>query len=240
MDRRKPRLTIDQHKESFNPTAMAMAMAAEEDTAAVASILKDCFGHGGDFTVLVDEQVEGEAGSEVKQTVFKVWSPLLTRWSPVFDRMIHSEGFMEGHRARVVINDFSSKAVEAFLRFLYSGVVEGSLVDLVAGGTCPHGQVPGYKTPGAVHAGLPERHGTGECLPSLGLCRGALPAAGLAPTGVGNDMDQCQRGVDIMPEYKPRTAGGDSPAWASLHQQFRARGHEERLVLTRLLEKATG
>ncbi|CAE6947855.1 mel-26 [Symbiodinium sp. CCMP2592] len=112
--------------------AMAMAMAAEEDTAAVAHILMDCFGHGGDFTVLVEEHVEGEAGSEVKQTEFKVWSPLLTRWSPVFDRMIHSQGFMEGHQARVVINDFSSMAVEAFLHFLYSGVVEGSLVDLVA------------------------------------------------------------------------------------------------------------
>ena len=101
---------------------MAMGMAAEKDTACVANILKDCFGHDADFTVVVQDQVEGEGGSEVKQTEFKVWSPLLTRWSPVFDRMIHSEGFMERQQARLVINDFSSKAVEAFLRFLYSGV----------------------------------------------------------------------------------------------------------------------
>eukprot|EP00439_Symbiodinium_sp_Y106_P079822 s835_g18.t1 len=80
---------------------MAMGMAAEKDTACVANILKDCFGHDADFTVVVQDQVEGEGGSEVKQTEFKVWSPLLTRWSPVFDRMIHSEGFMERQQARL-------------------------------------------------------------------------------------------------------------------------------------------
>ena len=34
-----------------------------------------------------------KAGSaEVKRTEFKVWSPLLTSWSAVFDKMINSEG----------------------------------------------------------------------------------------------------------------------------------------------------
>ena len=34
---------------------------------------------------------------------------------------------MERHEARVIITDFSSTSVETFLRFLYSGVVEGPL-----------------------------------------------------------------------------------------------------------------
>ena len=45
--------------------------------------------------------------------------------------MIHSDGFLEGQTAQVVIADFSSEAVEIFLRFLYSGVVEGPLETIV-------------------------------------------------------------------------------------------------------------
>ena len=109
---------------------MAKAMAG--DVAFAAGIFKDCFGRGGDFTVVVEAPEDGgSCGSEVRRVEFKVWSQLLARWSVVFDKMINSEGFVEGQKARVVITDFSSEAVETFLRFLYSGVVEGRLETLV-------------------------------------------------------------------------------------------------------------
>lgn len=107
-----------------------MANAIEGDTAFAAGILRSCFGQGGDFTVVVEEPAESSA-VEAKRTEFKVWSPLLTSWSAVFDKMINSESFMERHEARVIITDFSSTSVETFLRFLYSGVVEGPLEALV-------------------------------------------------------------------------------------------------------------
>ncbi|CAE7449702.1 bath-40 [Symbiodinium sp. CCMP2456] len=107
-------------------------MGKAGDVAFAAGILKDCFGRGGDFTVVVEAPEGGDSGgSEVRRVEFKVWSQLLARWSAVFDRMINSEGFVEGQTAQMVITDFSSRAVEIFLRFLYSGVVEGPLETLV-------------------------------------------------------------------------------------------------------------
>ena len=40
--------------------------------------------------------------------------------------MIASENYAESQRAEVVMQDFSASAVEIFLRFLYSGIVEGA------------------------------------------------------------------------------------------------------------------
>ena len=74
---------------------------------------------------------EDSGGSEVKRVEFKVWSPLLASWSAVFDRIINSEEFVEHKKAQLVITDFSSEAVEVFLRFLYSGIVEGPLETLI-------------------------------------------------------------------------------------------------------------
>ncbi|CAE7597189.1 unnamed protein product [Symbiodinium natans] len=45
--------------------------------------------------------------------------------------MVNSGNFEEAQTAQVVICDFSAAAVESFLRFLYSGMVEGSLLTLV-------------------------------------------------------------------------------------------------------------
>jgi len=106
-----------------------MTAAMEAEKARTADVLSECFGEGGNFTVVVEER-RGPDG-EVERTQFKVWSVLLTKWSKVFDTMINSQTFAEASEAQVVIKDFSARAVEAFLRFLYSGVVEGSLQLLV-------------------------------------------------------------------------------------------------------------
>ncbi|CAE7225566.1 ybaR, partial [Symbiodinium necroappetens] len=109
-----------------------MANAVEGDISFAAGVFRDCFRRGGDFTVVVEEpQGEDSCGSEVKRVEFKVMSPLLASWSVVFDKMINSEEFIEHRKAQMVIADFSSRAVEVFLRFLYSGVVEGPLETLV-------------------------------------------------------------------------------------------------------------
>ena len=110
-----------------------MVKAVEGDAAFAAGIFKNCFGRGGDFTVVVEEpQCEDSCGSEVvKRVEFKVWSQLLASWSAVFDKMINTEEFVEQKTAQVVITDFSSGATEIFLRFLYSGIVEGPLETLV-------------------------------------------------------------------------------------------------------------
>ncbi|CAE7689820.1 bath-42, partial [Symbiodinium sp. CCMP2456] len=92
---------------------------------------------GGNFTVIVEERSADmlessiEIEASVKRTEFKVWSVLLARWSPVFERMVGSDNCVESQRAEVVIEDFSACAVEIFLRFLYSGSVRGSIAALV-------------------------------------------------------------------------------------------------------------
>lgn len=101
------------------------------DISSAAAVLGDCFGQGGDFTVAVEELVPGGPSEETVRTEFKVWSVLLAKWSKVFDSMISSGNFSESHRGEVVITDFSAEAVESFLRFMYSGIVKGSLLTVV-------------------------------------------------------------------------------------------------------------
>ena len=67
--------------------------------------------------------------------LFQVWASLLANWSPVFKRMINSDNYVEAQSMQVVITDFSAAAVEALLRFLYSGTLQEPLnmvVEVVA------------------------------------------------------------------------------------------------------------
>ena len=58
-----------------------MANAIEGDTAFAAGILRSCFGQGGDFTVVVEEQVDSDTCGKFKLAVvldpslqaFKFW-----------------------------------------------------------------------------------------------------------------------------------------------------------------------
>ena len=117
--------------------------------------LSDCFGKDGNFTIVVEEQFKDatsnpelpETASEekdpqrdssaqasefsLKRTEFKVWASLLSLWSPVSQKMIAADNFVEKHKGEVIIRDFSASGVEMFLRFLYTGVVEASLSMLV-------------------------------------------------------------------------------------------------------------
>ncbi|CAE7355725.1 PPR4 [Symbiodinium microadriaticum] len=105
---------------------------AAKDLSALSDVLTACFGKDGNFTVIVEEP-SGEAHQDTegqqaaKRTEFKVWSFLLAQWSPVFGKMVGSDNYAESQRAEVVIQDFSASAVETFLRFMYSGSVEGSV-----------------------------------------------------------------------------------------------------------------
>ena len=91
------------------------------DTAHAAQVWKACFGKTGDFTVVVEE-----VGDNVdKVTKFRVWRFLLAEWSPVFSTMLKSDTYKEGQDAQITIPDFSATAVDIFLGFLYSGMVEG-------------------------------------------------------------------------------------------------------------------
>ncbi|CAE7669776.1 bath-40, partial [Symbiodinium pilosum] len=102
------------------------------EKAFAADVFGGCFGQGGDFTVVVEERAaSNQDTAEVVRTEFKVWSVLMCQWSKVFHAMIHSEAFKEKAAAEVIIQDFSATTVEAFLRFLYSGVLRGSLATAV-------------------------------------------------------------------------------------------------------------
>ena len=88
------------------------------------------FNRSGDFTDWVEERSEPEHG-EARKSKFLVWSFVLSALSDVLETMV-SQNFLEGIRGEVVIRDFSARAVGAFLRFLYAGVVEEeSLVAVV-------------------------------------------------------------------------------------------------------------
>ena len=63
---------------------------------------------------------------EGKRTEFKVWASLLSSWSPVFERMLSSDNYVESKESQVVISDFAAEAVEIFVHFLYTGVVKGT------------------------------------------------------------------------------------------------------------------
>ncbi|CAE7821310.1 bath-42 [Symbiodinium sp. CCMP2592] len=97
---------------------------------AASDVLKACFGKDGNFTVIVKDASHQELEDE--STVrFRVWSSLLAQWSPVFEKMVGSDCYAESQKSEVVITDFSAGAVEMFLRFLYSGSIEGSVVAMV-------------------------------------------------------------------------------------------------------------
>ncbi|CAE7821339.1 bath-42 [Symbiodinium sp. CCMP2592] len=108
-----------------------------EDLASLSCVLAACFGTDGNFTVIVEEhsadmlESSKEVEASVKRTEFMVWSSLLARWSPVFEKMVGSDNYAESQKSQVVIQDFSASAVEIFLRFLYSGSVRGSIPALV-------------------------------------------------------------------------------------------------------------
>eukprot|EP00434_Breviolum_minutum_P021765 symbB.v1.2.019212.t1/scaffold1563.1/size111508/5 len=87
----------------------------------VAQKLAPVFGKDGDFTVVVEDTSEDDA--EVTRTEFKVWSVILCSWSVVFEKMM-SEAFRESTTKEVVIKDFSTAAVESFLKFLYLGTID--------------------------------------------------------------------------------------------------------------------
>ncbi|CAE7022553.1 mel-26 [Symbiodinium natans] len=112
----------------------AMPVVVEADLAdSLSGMLDACFGKDGNFTVFVEEEI-GDSGAG-KLTEFKVWASLLAQRSPVFESMTSREEFEECRQAQVVIRDFSAKAVEAFLRFLYCGRLEtsvGTLVEVAA------------------------------------------------------------------------------------------------------------
>ena len=97
---------------------------------AASDVWKACFGKDGNFTVIVKEASHQEL--EEESTVrFRVWSSLLAQWSPVFEKMVRPDYYAESQKSEVVITDFSAGAVEMFLRFLYSGSIEGSVVAMV-------------------------------------------------------------------------------------------------------------
>ena len=110
------------------------AAYGDKDLSAASDVWGACFGKEGNFTVIVEESL-GDASDDVevedKRTEFKVWSVLLTQWSPVFEKMIGSDNYTESQKANVVIQDFSATAVGLFLRFLYSGSVDGTAGALV-------------------------------------------------------------------------------------------------------------
>jgi len=101
-------------------------MCTLSNKALVADVLHSCFGQG-DFKVVVEEVFE----DGTKRTEFPVWSLLLRKWSDVFANMMRHQQFIEGSTAEVVIQDFSACAVDAFLRFLYSGTLSTNLSTLI-------------------------------------------------------------------------------------------------------------
>ena len=101
-------------------------MCTLSNKALVADVLHSCFGQG-DFKVVVEEVFE----DGTKRTEFPVWSLLLRKWSDVFANMMSHQQFIEGSTAEVVIKDFSACAVDAFLRFLYSGTLSTNLSTLI-------------------------------------------------------------------------------------------------------------
>eukprot|EP00913_Durusdinium_trenchii_P014498 g13600.t1 len=90
----------------------------------VAEKLSTAFGKMGSFRVVV------EKASEKTRTEFKVSSVILSSWSEVFEKMMLHE-FEEQTQGQVVIKDFSSHAMEVFLRFLYSGTLNVDVQTLV-------------------------------------------------------------------------------------------------------------
>mmetsp|Transcript_12258 Transcript_12258/g.38715 ORF Transcript_12258/g.38715 Transcript_12258/m.38715 type:complete len:414 (+) Transcript_12258:91-1332(+) len=102
-------------------------MAQERANAPLSSALLKCFGQDGDCTVIVKSESSAEGGPQHEKTEFRVWSKLLCAWSDVFAAMF-AHDFKEQASGIVEIVDFSPAAVEAFLRFLYSGRLDVGLL----------------------------------------------------------------------------------------------------------------
>jgi len=106
--------------------APAGALPMLNDQASFEDVIWRCFGKDGNLTVVVPGNVGDVPG------VFKVWSSVLCQWSQVFKSMFEHD-FRELATAEVVIVDFPPAAVEAFLRFMYSGTLRSdhrSLLDV--------------------------------------------------------------------------------------------------------------
>lgn len=104
------------------------------DESAVAEALSRCFNVSGDCCIVVPpcwehQSSEDTACQEITAepagaaTEFWVWSPLLSSHSDVF-RAMFSHDCLERKERRIEICDFSISAVEAFLRFMYSGEIQ--------------------------------------------------------------------------------------------------------------------
>ena len=101
----------------------------------VASNLEECFNEDGVMiTVIVPSQehsklndvtgcpVPKAARTGAGERKFKVWAPLLMKWSEVFERML-SIDMREKTSGQIRIADFSAASVEAFLKCMYSGAL---------------------------------------------------------------------------------------------------------------------
>merc|ERR1719281_401376 len=78
--------------------------------AQVAEALTRCFGQGDCVVAAGDKEL-------------RVWSPLLAAWSHVF-RAMFTHSFAERAHGRIEITDCAPEAVEAALRFFYSGELD--------------------------------------------------------------------------------------------------------------------
>ncbi|CAE8693664.1 unnamed protein product [Polarella glacialis] len=108
--------------------------------AASAMFLK-CFNEGGDCSIVVKHcSSAGEANSSGEAAAkrhchvaeFRVYSALLSAWSDVFKAMF-THDVKEKSERKIEICDFSVAAVDAFLRFMYSGNLDtgaGILVEV--------------------------------------------------------------------------------------------------------------
>ena len=70
-----------------------------QDPDGVAKILQQCYGKGGDLTIVVEPGEDGDGSARE----FQVWSCLLSEWSDVFKAMLNPEhGFQEQQLPRIV------------------------------------------------------------------------------------------------------------------------------------------
>jgi len=105
---------------------------------AVSAALLQCFNNDGDCIVVVNPTDGREATSDNESSPtkkrkkyndeapataqFRVYSKLLCSWSSVLDAILFTQ---KSDKKKVEIRDFSVAAVEAFLRFMYSGNLDG-------------------------------------------------------------------------------------------------------------------
>ena len=88
----------------------------------------------GNFIISVEtteKDAQGIDSSAPKRHEFRVFDAVLGKASPVFGAMIKQDNFVEGATSEVTITDFSAAAVEAFLRFLHFGEMDGSIATIM-------------------------------------------------------------------------------------------------------------